>query len=123
LQGIKKVVADVRENNVVQIIIDNGSNYKKVCRYLTNKYLHIAWQPCLAHTINLMLKTIGEFTDHESVINSAKLITRWLYNHGKLHMMMKNAIGGNLVRWNATRFGMNYLFLESFLRRKDHFMQ
>jgi hypothetical protein len=123
LQGIKKVVADVRANNVVQIIIDNGSNYKKVCRYLTNKYLHIAWQPCLAHTINLMLKTIGEFTDHESVINSAKLITRWLYNHGKLHMMMKNAIGGNLVRWNATRFGMNYLFLESFLRRKDHFMQ
>jgi hypothetical protein len=123
LQGIKKVVADVRENNVVQIIIDNGSNYKKVCRYLTNKYLHIAWQPCLAHTINLMLKTIGEFTDHESVINSAKLITRWLYNHGKLHTMMKNAIGGNLVRWNATRFGMNYLFLESFLRRKDHFMQ
>jgi hypothetical protein len=38
-------------------------------------------------------------------------------------MMMKNAIGGNLVGWNATRFGTNYLFLESFLRRKDHFMQ
>jgi hypothetical protein len=27
------------------------------------------------------------------------------------------------VRWNATHFGTNYLFLESFLRRKDHFMQ
>jgi hypothetical protein len=37
--------------------------------------------------------------------------------------MMKNAIGGNLVRWNATRFGTNYLFLESFLRRKNCFMQ
>jgi hypothetical protein len=37
--------------------------------------------------------------------------------------MMKNAIGGNLVRWNATRFGTNYLFLESFLRRKERFMQ
>jgi hypothetical protein len=37
--------------------------------------------------------------------------------------MMKNAIGGNLVRWNATHFGTNYLFLESFLRRKDCFMQ
>jgi hypothetical protein len=115
------VVANVGENNVVQVIIDNGSNYKKACRLLTNEYLHIAWQPYLAHTINLMLKTIGEFPDHESVIDSAKLI--WLYNHGKLHTMMKNAIGGNLVRWNATRFGMNYLFLESFLRRKDCFMQ
>jgi hypothetical protein len=37
--------------------------------------------------------------------------------------MMKTAIGRNLVRWNATRFGTNYLFLESFLRRKDRFMQ
>jgi hypothetical protein len=37
--------------------------------------------------------------------------------------MMKNAIGGNLVRWNATRFDTNYIFLESFLRRKDYFMQ
>jgi hypothetical protein len=70
-----------------------------------------------------MLKTIGDLPDHKSVINRAKLIARWLYNHGKLHTMMKNAIGGNLMRWNATRLGMNYLFLESFLRRKEHFMQ
>jgi hypothetical protein len=110
------VVADVGENNVVQVITDNGSNYKKACLYLTNEYLRIAWQTCLAHTINLMLKTIGEFPDHESVIDSVKLIARWLYNHGKLHTMMKSAIGGNLVRWNATHFGTNYLFFESFLR-------
>jgi hypothetical protein len=109
------VVAEVGENSIVHIVTDNGSNYKKACRYLTNKYHHIAWQPCLAHTINLMLKTIGDLPDHESVINSVKLIARWLYNHEKLHTMMKNAIGGNLVRWNATHFGTNYLFLESFL--------
>jgi hypothetical protein len=56
-------------------------------------------------------------------LDSAKLITIWLYNHGKIRIMMKNAIGGNLVRCIATRFGTNYLFLESFLRRKDRFMQ
>jgi hypothetical protein len=38
-------------------------------------------------------------------------------------MMIKNVICENLVRWNATHFGTNYLFLQSFLRRKDHFMQ
>jgi hypothetical protein len=37
--------------------------------------------------------------------------------------MMKNAIGVNLVGWNAICFGMSYLFLESFLRRKDCFIQ
>jgi hypothetical protein len=70
-----------------------------------------------------MLKTIGDFLDHESIIDSVKLIARWFYNHGKLHTMMKNVIGGNLVRRNATRFGTNYLFLESFLRMKDRFTQ
>jgi hypothetical protein len=93
------VVADVGENNIVQIITDNGSNYKKARRYLTNEYQHIAWQSCLAHTINLMLKTIGDLLYHESVIDSAKLIARWLYNHEKLYTIMKNAISGNLVRW------------------------
>jgi hypothetical protein len=117
------MVADVGENNIVQIIIDNGYNYKKACRYLTNEYRHITWQVCLAHIINLMLKTIGDFPDHESVIDSAKLISRWLYNHERIHTMIKNAIGGNLVRWNTTYFGMNYLFLKSFLRRKDHFIE
>jgi hypothetical protein len=123
LQEIKKVVIEVGENNIVHIITDNGSNYKNAHRYVTNEYRHIAWQPCLAHTMNIMLKTIGDFHDHESVIDSAKLISRWLYNHGRLHTMMKNVIGGNLVRWNATQFGTNDLFLESFLRRKDCFMQ
>jgi hypothetical protein len=36
--------------------------------------------------------------------------------------MMRHAIGGELVRWNATRFGTNYMFLESMFRRKDKFM-
>jgi hypothetical protein len=107
LQEIKKVVTEVGENNIIHIIIDNGSNYKKACRYVINEYCYIAWQPCLAHTINLMLKTIGDFYDHESVIDSAKFISRWLYNHGRFHTMIKSAIGGNLVRWNATRFGTN----------------
>jgi hypothetical protein len=117
------VVTEVGENIIVHIITYNDSNYKKACRYLTNEYRHIARQSCLAHTINLMLKTIGDLPDHESVINSIKLLTRWLYNHGKFHIMMKNVIGENLVRWNTTRFSMNYLFLESFLRRKKRFMQ
>jgi hypothetical protein len=58
---------------------------------------------------NVAWCTIGESPDHESVIDSAKLIARWLYNHEKFHSMMKTAIGGNLMRWNATRFGTNYL--------------
>jgi hypothetical protein len=36
--------------------------------------------------------------------------------------MMKHAIGGELVRWNAIRFSTNYMFLKSMFHRKDKFM-
>jgi hypothetical protein len=100
---------------------DNGSNYKKACRLVSQKY-YIVWQLCLTHTINLMLKPIGEFLDHKAMIECARRICRCLYNHNKSYAMMRQAIGGELVRWNATRFGTNYMFLESMFHHKDKFM-
>ena len=35
---------------------------------------------------------------------------------------MRNAIGDELVKWNATRFGTNYIFLDSIYRKRDRFM-
>ena len=52
---IRKVVEKIGPELVVQIVTDNGSNYKKACEKLIEEYKHIFWQPCAAHTINLML--------------------------------------------------------------------
>ncbi|ONM60411.1 hypothetical protein ZEAMMB73_Zm00001d022404 [Zea mays] len=122
---IKNVLKIIDPENVVQIVTDNGSNFKKACKMLsreTIEYKHIVWQPCLAHTINLMLKDIGKWAHHEAMIQSAQRICSWMYNSSSLHSMMKKAIRGELVKWNATRFGTNCMFLESFMRRKDKFM-
>jgi hypothetical protein len=48
-----------------------------------------------------MLKEIGEFPKHKAVIQAARRICRWL-NHNKLHAMVRAAIGGELIKWNAT---------------------
>eukprot|EP00267_Zea_mays_P045107 XP_020397349.1 uncharacterized protein LOC109941222 [Zea mays] len=125
MQEIKNVLKIIDPENVVQIVTDNGSNFKKACKMLsreTIEYKHIVWQPCLAHTINLMLKDIGKWAHHEAMIQSAQRICSWMYNSSSLHSMMKKAIRGELVKWNATRFGTNCMFLESFMRRKDKFM-
>ena len=95
---MNKVCIDVGADNIVQFITDNGSNNKKASKLLINKYPHIVWQPCVAHTINLMLKAISEFSEHKDMIQSARNISRWLYNHNQLHSMMTNAIGGELIR-------------------------
>ena len=75
------VIGDIGVKYVIQIVTDNGSNYKKACQDLVAMYPHITWQPCAAHTINLMLKDIGRFPDVEEVVDSAKRICRFLYTH------------------------------------------
>jgi len=39
----------------------------------------------------------------------------------RLHATMREKIGGELTRWNATRFGTVFLFLQSFWDRKNKF--
>jgi hypothetical protein len=67
------VTIDLGEEHIVQIMTDNGSNYKKSCKSMSEKY-QIMWQPYLARTNNLMLKSIGEFLDHKAMIEAAHRI-------------------------------------------------
>jgi hypothetical protein len=69
-----------------------------------------------------MLKSIREFPDHKAMIKGARRICHWLYNHNRLHAMMRQVVGGELVRWNTTRFSTNYMFYKSMFRHKDKFM-
>jgi hypothetical protein len=73
------VVEEIGAQFVVQIVTDNGSNYKKACKKLTSEYKHITWQPCVAHTINLMLKDIACFPEVEEVVDSAKKMCRFFF--------------------------------------------
>jgi hypothetical protein len=70
-----------------------------------------------------MLKDIGQRPEHQGMITNCKRISAWLHNHGQQNAMMREAIGGELIKWNATRFGTNYMFLESLHRKRDKFMQ
>jgi hypothetical protein len=104
LQEIRKVVKEIGAEHIVHIVTDNGSNYngsnyKKTCKALGREFALITWTPCLAHTVNLMLKDIGERPEHAGVISSCKRISAWLHNHGQLNAMMRKAISGELVKW------------------------
>jgi hypothetical protein len=46
LYEIEKVVIELDEQHIVQIMINNGSNYEKACRMVSRKYW-IVWKPCL----------------------------------------------------------------------------
>ena len=53
------MIKDVSEENVVQIVTDNGSTFVKVGKLLMKKY-NLYWTPCAAHCIDLMFEDIGK---------------------------------------------------------------
>ncbi|KAE8775329.1 hypothetical protein D1007_52199 [Hordeum vulgare] len=122
---IEKVVEEIGHEHIVQIVTDNGSNCKKACKTLIEepKYSHIVWQPCAAHTVNLMLKDIAKSPEVDVIAKSAKTIYRFMHKHNNLHDNMKKNIGGELIRPNATSFGTVFMFLDSYHSKKDKFRE
>jgi hypothetical protein len=67
----------------------------------------------------LLLQDIGEIKELNTIINSAKKVSRFLYKHGRILNIMRQQIGGDLVRPAVTRFATSYLTLASMYKNKN----
>jgi hypothetical protein len=115
-QLLDEIVISVVEENVVQIITHNASNYVLVGKMLEAKYMTIFWTPCATHCIDLMLEDIGKHEWIKNTIEHAKCVTKYIYNHScVLNLMRKNTRGRELVRPAITRFATHFLTLQSLI--------
>ncbi|RVW12082.1 hypothetical protein CK203_087327 [Vitis vinifera] len=99
---LKTIIKEVGKENVVQIVTDNGSAFMKAGKQLMKKY-NLYWTPCAAHCIDLIFEDIGKRPSVIEVINNARKITNFIYNHGWLLAQMRKYCGGDIVRPGATR--------------------
>ncbi|XP_066365495.1 uncharacterized protein [Miscanthus floridulus] len=116
---LEKQIDKIGREYVVQIVTDNGSNFKAAGRILMERIPHLFWTPCVAHCLNLLLQDIGEIKEFNTVINSSKNVSRFLYKHGRILDLMRQKIGGDLVRPAVTRFATSYLTLASMYKNKQ----
>jgi hypothetical protein len=65
------------------------------------------------------LEDIGKIKEFNSYINMAKKVSRFIYKHGRIHNLMRNKIGGDLVRPGVTRFATLFLTLASMHRHRN----
>ncbi|KAL6335082.1 hypothetical protein AAG906_026462 [Vitis piasezkii] len=86
---LKTVIKEVGKENVVQIVTDNGS--------ASITYIG------LVCGIDLIFEDIGKRPSVIEVINNARKITNFIYNHGWLLAQMRLYCGGDIVRPGATR--------------------
>nr|XP_045083750.1 uncharacterized protein LOC109738638 [Aegilops tauschii subsp. strangulata] len=115
---LEKRILDVGKENVVQVVTDNGANYKKAGHLLMERMPTLYWTPCACHCLDLMLEDIGKLKAFKKPIAGARRVTTFIYRHGRLLSPMRKATGGDLVRPAATRFATAILTLRSLVKNK-----
>ncbi|KAH1221743.1 hypothetical protein GmHk_12G035088 [Glycine max] len=113
------IVEEVGEENFVQVVTDNGSNYVLAGKLLEEKRKHIYWTPCAAHCIDLMLEDIGKLPLIRKTIRRAINLVGFIYAHSSTLSLLRNFTNKReLVRHAITRFATSYLTLERLHKEK-----
>lgn len=115
------VIQEVGEENVVQVISDNASNYKNVGAKLMERKEKLWWTPCAAHCIDLMLEDISKMAWFDDTLKRARCISKYLYGHQwVLALMRKYTNNSEILRPAVTRFATSFLTLQSLQKQKDN---
>ncbi|KAI3988477.1 hypothetical protein MKX01_026291 [Papaver californicum] len=118
---LKEVVEEVGVRNVVQVVSDGTDHYIAVGKRLTETYPTMYWTPCAARPVNLMLEDIGKVKWVNMILEHAKRITRYIYNHGVILNMMRRYTGGmDLVQPTHTCSATDFASLKTMVSLKEN---
>ena len=84
-----KIVEEVGEENIVQVVTDNEASLKATSTLLMDKLKHLFWSTCVAHCIDLILEDIENMRQIKETLDQAKMITSFIYNILKVVNLMK----------------------------------
>ncbi|XP_021746442.1 uncharacterized protein LOC110712290 [Chenopodium quinoa] len=111
---ISDIVDKVGDNNVVQVITDNGSTL------LMENYPNLYWTPCAAHCIDLILEDIRRLPIIERVLKRVIQMNSFIYQRlGLLNLMRQFTNQKNLLRPAKTRFATAFITLSS-IHKQQH---
>ncbi|VVB05423.1 unnamed protein product [Arabis nemorensis] len=118
---LSRMVEEVGEQYVVQVVTDNASNYVKAGKLLMAERKHLYWTPCAAHCIDLMLEDIGKLSMVKDAIKKCIYMNGYIYSHTSLvNMMRKFTKERNLHRPSITRFATSFITLSHYHKQKNN---
>ncbi|KAL6990191.1 hypothetical protein U1Q18_052600 [Sarracenia purpurea var. burkii] len=118
-ESLDKVVEEMGEENVVQVITDNTPSYQAAGKMLEDKRKNLFWTPCAAYCIDRMLEDFVRIKLVGECMEKGQKITKLIYNQiGLLNLMKKEFTGGQeLLRPSVSHYASSIATLQSLL---DH---
>ncbi|XP_013614068.1 PREDICTED: uncharacterized protein LOC106320246 [Brassica oleracea var. oleracea] len=115
-----EVVGIIGPENVVHLVTDSAPNYKAAGRLLSEKFPTIAWSPCAAHCINLILEDVGKLPMVLDLVKRMSKVTIFVYNHQwPLSFLRKRSGWREIIRPGETRFATSFIALQSLYQHKE----
>ncbi|KAG8373213.1 hypothetical protein BUALT_Bualt11G0000200 [Buddleja alternifolia] len=116
---LDKVVEEMGEENVVQVITQNTPSYRAAGKMLEERRKKLFWTPCAANCIDQMLEEFMKLNRVRDCIEKGQKITKFIYNRIWLLDLMKNEFTGGeeLLKPSFTRGASSFTTLQSLL---DH---
>ncbi|RDX78304.1 hypothetical protein CR513_41443, partial [Mucuna pruriens] len=100
------IVEEIEEDNVVQVVTDNATNYKDAGQMLMTKRKGLFWTPYATYY------TKKKIPIHEETITKGRIITTYIYSRTSLISVLQYFTKGrDLVRIDITHFSTSYLTL------------
>ncbi|KAM0057006.1 putative transcription factor/ chromatin remodeling BED-type(Zn) family [Helianthus debilis subsp. tardiflorus] len=116
---LDKVVDEMGEENIVQVITQNTPIYEAAGKMLEEKRQNLFWTPCAASCIEQMLEDFVKIKWVAECIEKGQKITKLVYNQMWLWNLMKQEYtnGQELVRASFTSVSSSFVTLQSLM---DH---
>jgi hypothetical protein len=116
---MEKYIEEVGPHNVVHIYTNNASFMKAAADIITNKYLHIYFQGCVVHTMNLLLEDWGKVTWMKEVLKKLRTIVKFIKRqHMLLVFFPKHEEKLSLLMPGKIRFGSKFIIVDWLLQVK-----
>ncbi|ESQ48180.1 hypothetical protein EUTSA_v10020031mg [Eutrema salsugineum] len=117
---LDKLVEDIGEENVVQVITHNTAICRSAGKLLEEKRKNLYWSPCAMHSTELVLEDISKLEFVSECLEKSQRITRFIYNQTWLLNLMKNEFtqGMDLLRPEVTRHASSFTTLQSLMDHK-----
>lgn len=116
-----KVIEEVGVRNVLQVVTSGEERYVVSGKRLIDSYPSIFWTPCAGHCLSLMLADFTKLDLISAMLEQAKSITRFIYNHNViLNMLRRHTYGVDLVDIGVTKSATDFMTLNRILSFKQH---
>ena len=117
---IFSVIEEIGSDNVVQLIIDNTTNFEFAGDMLIGKHPRLYKTRCATYGIRLLLKDICEEVDWvQKIISDAKSIVSYMYMDSIILSLMREYTNHKELKHLRTGRSSSFLMLQSILNVRD----